>query len=113
MSSLSPAAQAFWGSIIRHLLTGLAGILVAHGYVSKDGASSYTEELVGIILQAAVMGWSNRVTYWNQIHALIARAMPAGTSAVTVDAKVNELAAARALPSVFMPPDQTASLVKP
>ena len=113
MSNLSPAAQAFWGSIIRHLLTGFAGILVAHGYVSKDGASSYTEELVGIILQAAVMGWANRVTYWNQIRALIGRSLPAGSTAVTVDAKVNELVAAKALPSVFLPADQTASLVKP
>ncbi len=112
MSSLSPAAQAFWGAIIRHLLTGLAGMLVAHGYVTKEGSSAYIEELVGLGLQGAVMLWANRVTYWNQIHALIARAMPAGTSAVVVDAKVAELAEAKSLPSVFTPPDQTPSLVK-
>ena len=110
---MSPAAQAFWGSVIRHVLTGLAGVLVAHGYVSDTVAHPYVEEGVGIVLQASVMLWANRVTYWNQIHALIARAMPANTSAIAVSAKVEELREAKALPSVFMPPTQTPSLVKP
>ena len=113
MSNLSPAAQAFWGAIIRHLLTGLAGVLVAHGYVSDTAAHPYVEELVGLVLQGSVMLWANRTVYWQQIHALIAGAMPAGTPSAAVTAKVNELDAAKALPSVFLPQSQAAALVKP
>lgn len=111
MTNLSPAGQAFWGSIIRHVLTGLAGVLVTHGYVSASGATAYTEELVGVLLQAGVMVWANRTVYWQQMHALVARAMPAASAGV-VSAKVDELAAAKSLPSVFTPPNLVPSLVK-
>lgn len=110
--NLSPAAQAFWGAIIRHVLTGLAGGLVAHGYVSQTVAHPYIEESVGLVLQGAVMVWANRVSYWNQITALIGRAMPYAT-AHQVSAKIDELKDANALPSVFTPPTSTPSLVKP
>lgn len=103
MNSLSPAGQAFFGSIIRHLLTGAAGVLVAHGYVSDTAAHPYIEELVGVTLQGAVMLWSNRVTYWNEIHALLARQMPAGSTAADVAAKADLLQSQNALPSVFVP----------
>ena len=107
MTNLSPAAQAFWGSAIRHVLTAVAGFLVTHGYVSQSGANAYIEELVGVILQAAVMGWSNRTVYWQYIHSIVARAMPEGTSATVVDAKVAALQTVKALPSVFTPADVT------
>ncbi len=112
MDSLSPAAQAFWGSVIRHVLTAVAGVLVTHGYVTKSGADAYTEELVGLALQGAVMGWSNRIIYWQQIRALVGRAMPAGATHTDVVAKVEDLKAAKSLPSVFTPPDTTPALVK-
>jgi hypothetical protein len=111
--NLSPAASAFWGSIVRHLLTLIAGMLVTHGYVSQTGANAYIEELVGVALYAGGNVWANRVTYWQQIKHLVARAMPAGTTDTAVNAKVVELKAAGALPSVFTPPDVVPSLVKP
>lgn len=111
--NLSPAAQAFWGAVIRHVLTGLAGILVAHGYVSQTVAHPYVEEGVGVVLQGAVMLWANRIVYWQQIRALVGRAMPAGSTHSEVVAKVDELHAANALPSVFTAPTMTPSLVKP
>lgn len=113
MLTLSPAAQAFWGAVIRHLLTGLAGVLVTHGYVSQTGATAYTEELVGLALQGAVMLWANRIVYWQQVRALIGRSMPAGTTHDAVVAKVDELTTAKTLPSVFTPSNVSASLVKP
>jgi hypothetical protein len=111
--NLSPAAQLFWGSIIRHLLGFIGTAIVAHGYVSQSGASAYTEEMVGVIINGAVLIWSNRVAYWSEIKHLVGRAMPAGTTDVAVVAKVNSLAAAKALPSVFTPPDTVPTLVKP
>lgn len=111
--NLSPGAVAFWGSAIRHLLTLLAGILVAHGYVTQQGANLYIEELVGAALYAGGNLWSNRVAYWQEIKRLIARAMPAGTTDVAVTAKVIELQQAGALPSVFTPANVTPSIVKP
>lgn len=110
--NLSPAAQAFWGAIIRHILTGCAGALVAHGYVSQTVAHPYIEESVGVVLQGGVMVWANRVTYWNQIRSLIGRAMPCAT-AHQVSAKIDELKSADALPSVFTPRTFIPSLVKP
>jgi hypothetical protein len=109
---LSPAAQAFWGSVIRHVLTAIAGILVAHGYVSNDVAHPYIEEGVGLALQGVVMVWANRIVYWQQIRAIIGRAMPAATHH-EVMAKVEELKDAEALPSVFTAPTVVPSLVKP
>ncbi len=111
--NLSPAAQAFWGSVIRHILTAIAGVLVTHGYVSQTGSNAYVEELVGIVLQGAVMGWSNRIVYWQQIRALVGRSMPVSATHTEVVAKVDELAATKALPSVFTPAEVTPSLVKP
>jgi len=108
----SPVAQLFWGSIIRHLLTAVAGMLVLHGYVSVSDSNKYVEELVGLTLQAAVMFWSNRITYWEQIKKLIARTMPKGTTDTAVNAKVAELTEAKALPSVFTPADVVPSLAK-
>lgn len=112
MNSLSPAAQAFWGSVIRHILTGVAGVLVAHGYVSNDVTHPYVEEGVGIALQGAVMLWANRIVYWQQVRALVGRAMPVATHTEVI-AKVEELKAAQALPSVFTPSTSVPSLVKP
>jgi hypothetical protein len=112
LPKLSPAAQLFWGSIIRHLLTAISGVLVAHGYVSTSGANAYIEELVGLALYAAVNIWANRVTYWEQIRKLVARTMPASTTDTAVNAKVTELTVAKALPSVFTPADVVPSLVK-
>lgn len=113
MNSLSPAAQAFWGSVVRHVLTAVAGVLVTHGYVTQTGSNAYVEELVGVVLQAAVMGWSNRVAYWQQIRAIVGRAMPSGSTHTQVVAKVEELTAVGALPTVFTPATVTPSLVKP
>jgi hypothetical protein len=110
--NLSPAAQAFWGSVIRHVLTALAGILVAHGYVSNDVAHPYVEEGVGLALQGIVMVWANRIVYWQQIRAIVGRAMPAATHHDVI-AKVEELKDAKALPSVFTAPTAVPSLVKP
>lgn len=111
--TLSPAAQAFWGAIIRHVLTGLAGMLVAHGYVSQTVTHPYVEESVGMILQGAVMVWANRIVYWQQIIALVGRSMPKSATHTEVVAKVDELHAANALPRVLTPADVTPSLVKP
>lgn len=100
-STLSPAAQAFWGSVIRHVLTAIAGMLVTHGYVSPASSTTYVEELVGVLLQAGVMAWANRIIYWHQIVAAVGRAMPEGVTHQQVCAKVAELKAVDALPSVF------------
>ncbi len=109
--NLSPAARAFWASIIRHLLTAVGAVLVTHGYVSKSDASAYEEELIGVIIGSAATVWANRATYWNQIRHLVGRAMPAGTTEVAVTAKVAELKDAGTLPSVFTPPTVTPTLV--
>jgi hypothetical protein len=111
--NLSPAAQAFWGSVVRHVLTALAGFLVTHGYVSQTGSSAYIEELTGIVLQAAVMAWANRIIYWHQITAVVGRSMPVAATHQEVCAKVAELKDAKALPSVFTPANITPALVKP
>lgn len=112
MDGLSPAAQAFWGSVVRHMLTAAAGVLVTHGYVSQTVSHPYVEEMTGVTLQGAVMVWSNRIVYWQQVRALVARAMSASATHTEVVAKVNELKAASALPSVFTPATVTPSLVK-
>jgi hypothetical protein len=111
--NLSPAAQLFWAGVIRHVLSGLGAFAVAHGYATKAGSDAYLEELIGAVLMAASYAWSNRTTYWQEVRKLIGRAMPAGTTAVAVTAKVDELHEANALPSVFTPPDVTPSLAKP
>lgn len=113
MPKFSPGAYLFFFSIIRHLLTAVAGMLVLHGYVAAPTASAYTEELTGVILQAAVMAWSNRAVAWEQVRKIVGRNMPKGATDATVNAKVAELAAANALPSVFTPANVTVSLVKP
>ncbi len=113
MKSLSPAAQAFWGSAIRHLLGILAGVLVSHGYVSQSDANNYTEEIVGVLLGAIVMVWGNRTVYWSQIKQLVARSLPHPATDHAVTEKVDELQAAKALPSVFTPPNVTPTLTKP
>lgn len=113
MNNLSPAAQAFWGDAIAHVLSFIGAAFVTHGYVSAQGANAYEQELVGVILAGAVQVWRNRVTYWQQIRAVVGQAMPKGTTHAEVVAKVEELKEANALPSVFMPPTQTPSLVKP
>lgn len=109
---ISPAAQLFWGSIIRHFLTLVSGVLITHGYVDTSTANTYIEELIGILLYVAVNVWSNRVTYWEQIRKLVARAMPKGTTDIAVNRMVDELAVAKALPSVFTPANVTPSLIK-
>lgn len=103
---LSPAAQAFWGSIIRRVLTIAATLLVAHGYVNQSNANAYVEELVGIIINGAIFVWANRVTYWQKIHELVGHSMPAGVTQEQVSSKVVELKTLGALPSVFTPIDE-------
>lgn len=112
MTDLSPAAEAFWGGIIRHLLSAAMGALVLHGYATQSGAQAYTEELVGLTLMGATQLWANRIIYWQQIRAIVGRSMPVSTHADVV-AKVDQLKEANALPSVFTPPTVTPSLVKP
>ena len=92
---LSPAAQLFWGSVIRHVLTGLGGALVAHGYVTQSGATAYEEELVGVLLNGAVMAWANRVHYWQQIRLLVA--LMHGSTATTQQDVTNIIAAKQAI----------------
>ncbi len=113
MLDLSPAAQAFWGDIIRRLLTLVAGALVTHGLVSQSDASAYTQELVGVILGLGVTAWGNRTVYWGQIRAIVGRSLPSAASHAMVTAKVDDLAAASALPSVFTPETVIPALVKP
>jgi hypothetical protein len=113
MDSLSPAAQAFWGAAIAHVLTFIGAAFVTHGYVSQQGASAYEQELVGVILAGGVQVWRNRVTYWQQIRAVVGQAMPKGTTHAEVVAKVAELKEANALPSVFTPSTVATTLVKP
>lgn len=103
MNELSPAAQAFWGGALRHLLTLGAGVLVHHGYASATGAQAYTEELSGVVLAGAVQLWANRAIYWQQIRTLVAQRMPANASALDVAAKVDQLATAKTLPPVLTP----------
>lgn len=83
--NLSPTAALFWGSIIRHLLTFVGSALVAHGYVSQTGANAYTEELIGVIINGAVLVWSNRTAYWQRVKMLTALWMPKGTTEHEVD----------------------------
>lgn len=108
--NLSAAGLAFWGSIIRHVLSAIAGMLVTHGYVSQTGANAYIEESIGTVLYLAATVWANRVAYWQHIQQLVSRAMPAGSTEFAVSRKVEQLTAANALPSVFTPPDAVVSL---
>lgn len=110
---LSPAAQVFWGSIIRHLLTAIGSLLVAHGYVTKEGASAYVEELVGLAVNGLVIFWANREHYWAIVRQIVARSMPAGTTATQVVEKVEALKAVDAVPSVFPPKPDGATPIFP
>ena len=113
MNELSPAAQAFWGGVIRHALSALMGALVLHGYATQSGSKAYTEELVGLALMGLTQLWANRIIYWQQIRAIVGRSMPIAATHTDVVAKVEELKEANALPSVFTPEHVTPSLVKP
>ena len=110
MLNLSPAAQMFWGSIIRHLLSFVGGVLVAHGYVTQTGASAYTEELVGVIINGAVLVWSNRTAYWQQIKLLVALMLPKGSTQNDVTAHI---ASGAVLPVVTTPPDTAPGVPAP
>lgn len=99
--NLSPVAQDFWGSIIRHLLTGLAGVLVAHGYVTQQGASLYVEELIGVAIYGAGQAWSSRAVIWNRVKMLTALWAPRGTTEQQV---INHIAEGGQTPAVSTPP---------
>ncbi len=110
---MTPAAQAFWLTAIRPGLSLGAGLLIRHGFATQSGATAYTEELAGAILAVSVQCWANRMVYWQQIRAVVGRAMPAGATHDQVLDKVDQLKEMNALPSVFTAPNVTASLVKP
>ena len=58
MNTLSP----FIGSIVRHLLTALAGVLVAKGYIDQQVATQAVEAnsaiITGLVLYWIAQGWS-------------------------------------------------------
>jgi hypothetical protein len=98
---MSEAAKVFWGSIVRHLLTAVCGVLITHGYVTQTGAAAYIEELTALALYAAVNVWSNRVHYWEMVRQIIARQLPAGASAGEVNGKIASMQAVKMpMPSV-------------
>lgn len=99
--NLSPVARAFWASLIRHTLSGIAGVLVAHGYVTETGANAYVEELVGVGLYAGATAWSNRAAYWQRVKLLVALMMPKGSTEAQVLAHI---ASGAPLPSSQTPP---------
>lgn len=107
--NLSPTAQLFWGSIIRHLLSMVGGVLVAHGYVTQTGASAYTEELVGVTINGAVLVWANRTDYWQRAKMLIALMLPKGSTENDVIAHIAEQ---QPIPSILTPPNTTPGVPK-
>lgn len=108
--NLSPAALAFWSSVIRHVLTGLGGVLVAHGYVTKTGSDLYIEELIGVVFYGAGQIWSSRRVIWDRAKMLTALWMPRGTTEAAVDAHI-----ARGLPTpaITTPPDTVPGIPSP
>ena len=111
--NISPAAQMFWGSVIRHLLTILGGALVTHGYVTQTGASAYAEELTGMALNSLVLLWANRVAYWGRVKMLIALMLPQHSTENDVNAHLALHAdAGVAVPSVLTPPNTTPGVPK-
>lgn len=99
---MTPVAEEFWGSVIRHLLTMAAGVLVTHGYVAKAGAGAYVEELTGVLLYGLGQAWSSRAVIANRAKMLLALWMPAGAT----EAQVNTLIAKGApTPALTTPPD--------
>lgn len=99
--NLSPQAAGFWGSIIRHALTGLAAGLVTHGYVSQTGASQYVEELTGAILYGLGQFWANRVVIANRAKMLTALWLHKGAT----ENDVNAMVAIGNSPSASTPPN--------
>lgn len=99
---MTPTAELFWSSVIRHLFAAVAGVLVTHGYVTQVGANAYVEELIGVVLYAAGQLWANRAAYTQRVKMLTALWMPHGTTEACVD---EHIAKGLPTPALSTPPN--------
>ena len=97
----SPSAQAFWGDIVRHLLTSIATVLVAHGYVTQSGAQMYVEEIVGVALYGMGQAWSSRAVWMHRAKLMVALWMSKGSTEAAV---VDHIANGLPIPTITTPP---------
>ncbi len=56
------AARAITGAIVRHVITALGAMIVAHGYgdqsVVSDAVPAIAEQVLGVVIVCASAGWS-------------------------------------------------------
>lgn len=78
---MNPLLSAALGSILRHLLTAIAGVLVTRGIWTQDEATAYVG---GAVLALLALGWSIWTKYRGRLRFLLALQMPEGTSEETV-----------------------------
>lgn len=78
---MSPLLAQALGSLIRHALTYLAGLLVARGLWTQDEAASYVGAAVAALL---ALGWSLWSKYKGRLRFLTALQLPQGSTEADV-----------------------------
>ena len=82
---MNPMLQAALGAILRHVLTAIAGGLVARGIWTAEDAATYVSAFVVFLLG---LGWSVWAKYRDRLFRDQAMSLPAGVSEDQVKAAI-------------------------
>lgn len=84
---MNPLLQAALGSILRHILTIVAGYFVGKGIWTPEDANTYIVSAVAAVL---ALGWSLWAKYKDAIFRRVAMKLPAGVDEYDVKKAIEQ-----------------------